>query len=203
MIIIPELETVVILVPRTGTGTLRRAVADAYPKSFMIYRHMEADGVPMGYDRWQRLGVVRRPVDRLWSLYKFLRNFGGDHDPAYIAKLRRSVDRPFSDWIVNNDIPFSTPYDSTGQGRYWPQFTCRHPIPENRKSQAIYLRPDIGTVVFQYDQVERLYGWLGIPCEGRERRHETERSEPPELTPDARRYVQEWFAWDIQMGGGE
>lgn len=51
MILIPELETVVILVPRTGSGSLRRAIAEAYPSSMLVYRHMEADGIPAGYDR--------------------------------------------------------------------------------------------------------------------------------------------------------
>ena len=203
MIIISEIEMVVILVPRTGTSSLRRAVAKAYPKSFMPYRHMEADGVPLGYDRWQRVGVVRRPVDRLWSLFKFLRDFGGDHDPAFIARMRNSVDRSFHDWIMNNEIPFSTPYDSTGQGRYWPQFTCRHPIPENRKSQQLYLRPDLGTVVFQYDQIERLYDCLGISYADTERHNQTEQRRAPKLAPDAKRYVREWFTWDIRVAGGE
>lgn len=57
MIIIPEINTVVILVPRTGTSTLRRAIAEIYPMSMMIYRHMEADGIPIGYDRWRRSGM--------------------------------------------------------------------------------------------------------------------------------------------------
>ena len=61
MLLIPEIETVVVLVPRTGSGTLRRAIVQAYPKAMLIYRHMEADGVPAGYDRWSKVGVVRDP----------------------------------------------------------------------------------------------------------------------------------------------
>ena len=49
MILIPEIEAVVILVPRTGSGSLYRAVLDRYPKALMPYRHMEADGVYMRY----------------------------------------------------------------------------------------------------------------------------------------------------------
>lgn len=51
MILIPEIQTVVILVPRTGSGSLRRAVAAKYPQSILLYRHMEADGVPAGHDK--------------------------------------------------------------------------------------------------------------------------------------------------------
>jgi hypothetical protein len=86
-----------ILTPRTGTRALKRAIAERYPQSFMLYRHMEADGVPQGYDRWPKIGVVREPVARLWSLYKYLKRFGLDfceeHDTTYTAKMRQSVER--------------------------------------------------------------------------------------------------------------
>lgn len=72
MILIPNLKVVLILVPRTGSGSLKRAVLNQYPDALLLYRHMEADGVPQGYDRWQKVGVLRNPQDRLWSLYKFL-----------------------------------------------------------------------------------------------------------------------------------
>lgn len=160
MIIIPEIETVVILVPRTGSGALRRAVAAKYPKSMLVYRHMEADGIPLGYDRWPRVGVVRNPLDRLWSLYKFLRNFGGNHDPAFILAMHASVARPFDDWLLNNEIVFTSPYDRAGLGRYWPGYSVRHPIPENRKSQFVYLRPDLGTEIHRTRMRRLLRGWM-------------------------------------------
>lgn len=156
MILVPEIKTVIILVPRTGTGSLRRAIAARYPKSILLYRHMEADGVPQGYDRWQKLGFVRHPTERLWSLYKFLRDFDGDHDPAYIRAMRASVTMPFSEWIVNNCVPFTTPYDLSGNGRFFPEYTVRHALPENRKSQFMYLRPDLGTRIYNYASLQRV-----------------------------------------------
>ena len=73
----------------------------------MLYRHMEADGVPHGYDRWRKVGVVRNPVDRLWSLYKYLQRFGLDwcaeHDETYTARMRASVEQPFEQWLIGND----------------------------------------------------------------------------------------------------
>lgn len=193
MIVIPELETVVILVPRTGSGSLRRAIAKRWPRSMLIYRHMEADGVPLGYDRWTRVGVVRQPVDRLWSLYKFLRRFGGDHDPAYIAAMRGQVDRPFADWLLNNEIPFTTPYDRAGLGRYWPQFTVRHPLPENRKSQWLYLRPDLGTEVYRFDQLDELASRLDVSLA----LHNATTAEPaPPIGPEGWDYVRRSLWWD-------
>lgn len=195
MLIIPEIETVVILVPRTGSGSLRRALTTKYPKAMLPYRHMEADGVPAGYDRWRRVGVVRNPVDRLWSLYKFLRNFDGPHDPAYIASMRRSVQRPFSEWIVKNETVFTSPYDTAGRGRYWPVFTVRHALPENRKSQFIYLRPDLGTEVYRFDQLPDLWRDLGVECE--HRHNATEPSPAPAISDDAYGYLSAEMSWDF------
>lgn len=204
MIIIPELETVVILVPRTGSGSLRRAIAATYPKSFLLYRHMEADGVPLGYDRWRRLGVVRDPTERLWSLYKFLQNFDstekldstGNRELTYTRKMRQSVELPFSRWIVENETVFTSPYDSANLGRYWPQFTVRHALPENRKSQFVYLRPDLGTKVYLYTELTLLATTLNIKLS-------TINKSPdlpvPALKEEVKTYISRAFAWDTAV----
>jgi len=194
MILIPEIETVVVLVPRTGSGSLRRAVADAYPRSMLLYRHMEADGVPHGYDRWRKVGVVRHPTERLWSLYKFLRDFDGNHDLAYIESMRASVRMPFSDWLLSNQTPFTTPYDSAGLGRFFPNYTVHHPLPENRKSQFMYLRPDLGTTVYQFTDLEAFGTALGVQL-GRHNR--TSADDAPNLSAEAEAHMRRWFAWDF------
>lgn len=193
MIIIPEIETVMILVPRTGSGSLRRAIAKRYPKSMLIYRHMEADGLPLGYDQWKKVGVLREPVARLWSLYKFLRNFGGDHDPAYVQAMRESVSMGFSEWLVSNRVPFTTPYDSAGHGRFWPQYTVRHPLPENRKSQFMYLRPDLGTKIVPFNKLGNLAAHLDLDLDHQNR---TTEDGAPDLSPLAQEHVERWFRWD-------
>jgi hypothetical protein len=199
MILVPEIETVVLLVPRTGSGTLRRAILATYPRAMMIYRHMEADGVPAGYDHWRRLGVVRHPVDRLWSLYKFLQLFSGDHDPAYIAAMRESVARPFDDWLLHNETVFTSPYDSAGCGRFWPGYTVRHPLPENRKSQFLYLRPDLGTQVYPYEELRWVAGdLLGLSLDLRPRHNASGGDPPPALSAGAAAYVRRVFAWDFE-----
>lgn len=204
MIIVPELQTVVILTPRTGTGALRRAIVDAYPEAMLIYRHMEADGVPLGYDHWHRVGVVRHPVDRLWSLYKFLRTFGDTehqrrHDPAYIQSLRRCAERPFSEWIVENQTVFTAPYDTAGKGRFFPHYTVRHPLPENRKSQHVYLRPDLGTIVHQYSAIGELFAELGVdPIQY----NQTSDEAPPPLSAEAEDHMSRFFEWDFAVTVG-
>jgi hypothetical protein len=195
MLIIPEIETVLLLVPRTGSGSLYRAVQAAYPKSMLIYRHMEADGIPHGYDRWNKIGVVRDPIDRLWSLYKFLQNFDGNHDPAYIARMRKSVERSFDGWIMHNEIVFTNPYDAAHLNRYWPRYTVNHPLPENRKSQYLTLRPDLGTQIYKYTQLNTLAERLKITLGNT---NKTDSSQRPILAAKTLDYLHTQFAWDFQ-----
>ena len=199
MLIIPEIETVAILVPRTGSGSLRRAVHAHYPEAMQIYRHMEADGVPAGYDRWRRVGVVRDPVDRLWSLYKFLRRPTTPTAltyPDHFLAMARTVQRPFEDWLLHNEAVFTSPYDSTTKGRYYPQFNVRHALPENRKSQFLYPRPDLGTKVYPFYRLDKLRRDLGLPQ--MERHNATDSESCPHLSDDARIYVNQVFAWDFE-----
>jgi len=200
LIIIPELETVVILTPRTGTRSLKNQLMANYPNAFMLYRHMEADGVPHGYDRWPKVGVVRDPTDRLWSLYNYLQRFGLDwcteHDETYTAQMRASVAVPFEQWILDNNLPFTQPYDSAGLGRFYPAYACRHPLPENRKSQFMYLRPDLGTEVYRYrDQLGALFARLGVAPS---RSNEGGGGHVPCLTEQTWDYVERWFKWDLE-----
>lgn len=199
MIIIPELETVVILVPRTGTRSLKNSILTTYPQSFLLYRHMEADGIPQGYDRWRRLGVVRNPRDRLWSLYKYLQDFGltwcSEHDETYTKSMRDSVSVSFEDWLLTNNLPFTSPYDSAGLGRFYPTYTVRHPIPENKKSQFVYLRPDLGTEVWKYSNVNSLYNELGLENKRQENQTNTELAY---LSQNGRDYIERWFRWDLE-----
>ena len=200
MLLIPEIKTVVILVPRTGSGTLRRAVKERYPQAIQLYRHMEADGVPIGYDRWRKVGVVRNPVDRLWSLYKFMRDMDGPHDAAYMDSMRKSASVPFSDWIVNNNIPFTTPYDTSMRGRYFAEYAVRHPLPENKKSQYLYLRPDLGTKIYNFDSLGALEVDLDVDLSARH--NKTASSHAPKLSTEAWEHIQLAFKWDLQRCSG-
>lgn len=195
MIIIPELETVLILTPRTGSGSLKKAVLGKWPRAMLLYRHMEADGVPAGYDRWQKVGVVRHPLERLWSLYKFIQNMQPYHEPDYREAQRRSAATrlDFSDWILNNETVFTSPYDAGNRGRFYPTHTVRHALPENRKSQFMYLRPDLGTKVYQFNDLERLAARLGV---GLPQENATDNRRIPAISHDALLYMQRAFYWD-------
>jgi hypothetical protein len=196
VILIPELELVMLLTPKVASGSIRRAIVERYPRAIMLYRHMEADGVPAGYDRWQKVGVVREPVSRLWSLYKFLADFDGDHEPAYLASMRASVGMSFSDWIIGNQLVFTNPYDTLGSERFFPRYTVRHCLPENRKSQFVYLRPDLGTQVYRYDELAALEHRLDIKLTHRV--NFTPPGPAPALTDAARDHIARFFAWDAK-----
>ena len=207
MILIPEIETVLILPPRTASGSLYRTVLAAYPKAMMPYRHMEADGVPAGYDFWPKVGMVREPVARMWSLYKFMQrmeisdtanqNFRTTADADWTAAQRANVEKPFEHWLLNNQLPFSCPYVPGHEGRFLPQFNVKHAIPENRKSQFLYLRPDLGTQVFT--DLHCLAAHLGIRVEMHV--NKTPESLPPALSQKALDYVEQVFSWDIEACG--
>ena len=200
MILIPELKTVVILVPRTGSGTIKRAVLAAYPAAMPVYRHMEADGVPAGYDRWAKIGVVREPVARLWSLYKFCTdNVRNQQFPSYGDRILKSVARPFSDWIVNNEIVFTDPHGSEGGLEFYPQYNVRHAVPENRKSQFLTLRPDLGTEVYRFDDLDLVARRLALDLRLLKRANTTVQAPMPDLTPEARDHVERFFSWDLSV----
>lgn len=203
MIICPELEKIFLLVPRTGSGSLYREVMTKYPKSFLLYRHMEADGVPMGYDRWEKIGFVRHPYSRLWSFYNFLRKF--DYNPStiakensHIARVRRSVERPFDDWILNNNECFSLSHDLQ-EGRYhYPVLTRRHPLPDTKLSQFVYLRPDLGTKIVKYENMKEFFTELGLSLDT-VRNPSGEKPKIPEMTDEVKLHMNNFFKWDYSQ----
>lgn len=199
MIIVPEIETVVILVPRTGSASLRRALLAKYPQAMQLYRHMEADGVPAGYDRWPKVGVVREPTERLWSLYKFLRDYAPERavqGDAYAQAQRRSAERPFDEWITDNQTVFTNPYDTAGSLRFYPGFSVRHSIPETRKSQYIYLRPDLGTWVYDFSELQEVEKRLGVTLD---RFNRTPGECIPSLSARAQSHIKQFFEWDLEV----
>lgn len=197
MLIIPEKELVVILVPRTGTNYIKNAVRKRYPKAFMPYRHMEADGVPFGYDRWRRIGVLRRPVERLFSLYKFLRAYDvsatDPHKQPHMRRLKTEASGSFSDWLVNGETPIAT---ANGiDGSYHPGSATKHPYPEQLKSSHVYLRPDLGTEIIGYSDIGSLINLLDIPYG---RTHRTEACPTPKLSTEADQIIHDFHSWDIR-----
>lgn len=201
MIIVPELKTVVILVPRACSTSIKRAVLAKYPMAFCPYRHMEADGAPYGYDRWDKIGVVRPPLARLWSVYRYCKTLGPDMptwSPGRSVSMHASTDIPFVDWLRKNTDVFATAAGPLGT--WEARYTTLHPKPENRKSQWIYLRPDLGTCVYRFDRLALLEDRLDVKLE---RTNAAPTFEHPAVEErDLSRWMRQRFAWDAEMAGG-
>jgi hypothetical protein len=202
MMMVPEMKTVFILVPRTGSGTLYRELQRVYPRSMLLYRHMEADGCPRGYDRWRRVGFVRHPLMRLWSLYNFMRNFAGGAQvqggaaSADAARVRGQTEKPFEEWLTTNENPWTVPYDLSGQGDYWPVLSRINGAPENRLSQFDYLRPDLGTTVLKFENLaEHMVEWGLNPAV---RKNHID-NPPPSASRRISDHLSRFCAWDINQ----
>ena len=194
MILIPEIQKVVLLTPRTGSTSLKLSVREHYPKSMLLHRHIEADGVPFGYDRWEKVGVVRHPLDRLWSLFKLLKTIDGGYDPEWIKEQRQSVQGvSFSDWICGNRVVFTS---SRGREEYTPSYAVRHALPETKKSQWESLRPDLGTTIYKFEDVNTLADALQIRLG---RYNGTASSPPPDISKHAEAHINKYFAWDLEQ----
>lgn len=161
MIIIPEREVVIITPPRTASSSLLAACKEQYPLTMSLYRHMEADGIPFGYEKWCRYGIVRDPRERLYSLYKYLEQLPPDMqwNQELCGEAREMV---FSQWLIDSRVPFTNPFWM--DTRFNPRQQCLHPIPETRKSQWHYVRPDLGVtpIVLGSWEWQQLLEMLGL-----------------------------------------
>lgn len=202
MIIVPELESVFILVPRTGSGTFYRELRRVHPKSMLLYRHMEAEGCPPGYDRWPKYGFVRHPLMRLWSLYTFMQNFSGGAQvqggaaSADAERVRRQVSMSFEEWVLTNKEPWTIPYDLSGGGAWWPVLMRNNALAENLRSQWTYLRPDLGTRVLKFQHLHDHMRTFG--CDPLTRSNATDKGLPP-VTPAIKDHLSRICGWDLEQ----
>lgn len=200
MLIIPEIETVVITPPRCGSTSVRNAVLKNYPKAMSLYRHMEADGVPHGYDRWSRICLVRRPLDRLWSVYKYMQQVETSGTEYWRERMHRASRVPFYEWILHNNEVFTEPYSREAAHVHYPYYHVLHRIPENRKSLYIYARPDLGTRMASLHHPHVIEDMLGIKMP---RVNRTKPVLMPEVSDVVYEHIRQWFAWDMQFHNGE
>lgn len=197
MLIVPELKVIFIFPPRTGSDTLVVELMGKFPNAFLPYRHMEADGVPVGYENWRKVGFVRHPLHRLFSLYKYCCIIA---DQQVVEPLRAEVDRvaasvkgrSFEQWVLTNDSLF-LPKDSG-----IPILHQLHNLPETVKSQEIYLRPDLGTVVLKFQDLRQHMASWGL---NPDRQNGATVSVPlPPPSKKLRRHLRKHFAWELGLG---
>jgi hypothetical protein len=157
MLFIPQKKTIVILVPRTGSGSLWRAAKLRYSDAKLAGRHLEADAAVPEFANWRIVGLIRHPVHRLYSLWQFLGDLPAEARrlyPEWAAQQMESVrGLRFAEWIVANETVFANGVVTTGNvERHFPAFRVNYPMPETKKSQLIYLQPEIaGTEILAYE----------------------------------------------------
>lgn len=200
MLIVPELKVIFIFPPRTGSDTLCTELMGKFPNAFLPYRHMEADGLPVGYESWRKVGFVRHPLHRLFSLYKYCCVIA---DQEAIEPLRADVERvaasvkglSFEQWVIKNTELF-VPKDSG-----MPILHQLHNVPENVKSQEVYLRPDLGTIVLKFQDLPRHMAAWGL---NPERKNGATVSVPlPKPSKRLQRHLNKHFKWELSMGLAE
>jgi hypothetical protein len=195
MLIVPELNAVFLFVPRTGSDTLCLELMRKFPNAFLPYRHMEADGVPAGYENWRKVGFVRHPLARLWSLFKYCSIIA---DGGVVKVLEDEVKRvaasvvgkSFEDWVLYNEELYLPVCDI-------PVLHQLHHVPETRKSQFATLRPDLGTVVLKYqDLAKHMTAWGLDPSQ---RNGATPCPKVPYMDKKLKRHMTRYFKWDMEQ----
>lgn len=192
MMIIPELHVVVIQPPRTGTTAFRDAILGKYPRAISLYRHMEHPGIPTQFSHYRVACTIRHPLDRLWSLHKFMKWFPRTpttpEDWLYIEGLKADADRPFDDWLVNSMHSFH------GNSDYHSVLNYK---PITQKSQWHYARPDYGPIdLFKIEEREELEEHFDITL------LKTNQSEPlgrPPMSPEIWGHIYRYHEWDMEQ----
>lgn len=200
MLIVPELHAIFIMPPRTGSDSLCLELMKAHPNAFLLYRHGEASLVPPGYENWRTVGFVRHPLARLWSLFKYCSIVGSIAEEgvaqalkAEIEVIRASVEgKSFEDWILTNNVPL-IPADTR-----IPFLHQAEHIPENKRSQAQYLRPDLGTAILKFQDLRTHMAAWGLNPETHS--NASPHPEVPKVTRKVQRWLKKHCAWEMGLG---
>ena len=199
MIIIPEIETVLLQPPRTGSTVVRDAVLGSYAGAFPLYRHMEFDGIPLGYRSWRVVSQVREPKARLESLFQYMANprIGPDTDPTWVAKVRNSTLLGFDDWLLRSDYVFSNPAPSDAKA-FRPIYQVMHVRREQIKSQALWAK-HADDLIFAEHLAEDVGRVLGIGLPLKRVNESVAADEPIVWTPACQAHLERWHAWDLDL----
>lgn len=196
MLIVPEIRAIFLFPPRTGSDTLCIELMRMHPAAFLLYRHGEADLVPPGYESWRKVGFVRHPLARLWSVFKRAATLSDMDVPSeYQAerdRVAKSIEgKSFEQWVLTNDELFLP----IGTGV--PTFHQAHPLPETIKSQWITLRPDLGTVILKFQDLPKHMQDWGL--DHSKRNGATPQIPVPKMTNKLKKHMLKHFAWDMSL----
>ena len=147
MLIIPELKSVVIMPPRSGSTALRAALKAQYEQATAPFRHGEVAMlryIPQVTDEWSVVYMLRDPMSRMQSLWRYMHEVNEVRNARapkeWIDRVRKDADRPFQDWLLNSTELFNEskakPFDGTPEAAY-----CTYwQVPAARKDATWFLR---------------------------------------------------------------
>lgn len=198
MIVNTELKIAFITPPRTGSTFLIQ-LFKGLPGTVFCGRHREADYLPPEYSQFQKLGFVRHPVERLWSLYCYIRGSRERFDkfsPWWVSGVVGEAQKNFNDWLATGDFPFASDRDPASY--YW----TGHTMAEQRKSQFIYLRPDLGTKILRFENFEKELTKLGFGkgVSLTEKVNSAKKAAMPKITEAAAVRLMVYHAWEWSIG---
>lgn len=195
MIVIPELDTIVYQPPRTGSTSLRNALIERYPNAISLFRHMERDGTPEAWRHCGAVCVIRHPVHRLHSLWRYMRaQRPEDHsDKEWVARINRDAGRPFNSWLAESRDPFTgRPGSKIDNPGY---YDIRHPLPATRKSQFAWARPDLGPVeILRMEDAPRIEARFDLALP---HLNAAPGAAIPDLDPEARAVIEAHHSWEL------
>lgn len=199
MLIVPNLNAIFILPPRTGSETLMHELFRVYPGTFLLYRHAEASAVPPGYDGYRKVGFVRHPHYRLLSLFTYISTMRQrDIHPFFKPEVKRLVnsvrDHTFESWVLENIELFIGREASS----LTPFLYQEHHIPETRRSLAQYLCPDLGTTVLKFQDLHKHMRAWGLDPSVR-LGDTTHLQDVPPITAALHRHYKDYFSWEMGM----
>lgn len=159
MIIIPQIKKIIITPPRCGSTSIWTAVKEKYPESIRLYRHMEASQIPFGYEDYDVHCIVRKPLERMISIYKFMVLFEGTSHTTeeFIGLIRRESAPGFHNWLMYCNVPIFGSERASIEKK--PFYKTSVSMPENRKSQMFYAN---GAEIVLFDRMEYFFRGIGI-----------------------------------------
>ena len=145
MIVVPELSLVILQPPRTGSTSLRAAILERHPRARSLYRHLERNGIPAAYRDFDVACMIRDPLERLHSLWRYMRTRrpGTASDNVWAARMARDAARPFADWLARSRETFTYRTPVGAAPHYHGGLDA---TPAARKSLRAWARPDLGPV---------------------------------------------------------
>ncbi len=140
--------------------------------------------------------MIRHPLERLWSLYKYIKDRTSDpddkHHQSWRDMNRIKPDMDFSNWILFNESIFTMAHFPDGT---FAKYTTSVPLPETKKSQWHTLRPDLSTDIFKFGNENLdLEIILDIKLE---HKNGTISSPVPPISDKAIEHIRKHFKWDL------